>query len=94
MYRHGSGVFLGPTFDLIGKRWADFANTYKVDSYGLLGWRGGFDGSNWRVFVEVQNLLDENYIATHGVRDTAAPNAAILNPGTPRSIYAGVTLAM
>lgn len=90
MYRHVSGFYAGPTFDFIGKRFADFSNTYTVDSYELLGLRGGYTGKRWEAFVELRNLLDEDYIATVGVRDRAAADAAVLNPGLPLSAYAGV----
>jgi iron complex outermembrane receptor protein len=92
MYRHPGGFYAGPTFDLVGERWADFANSYKVDDYGLLGLRSGWNGAKWQVFLEVQNLLDEKYVATHGVRNIAAPDAPLLNPGAPLSAYAGVVV--
>lgn len=92
MLRHSSGYHVGPVFDLIGERWADFSNTYKVDSYELLGMRGGYESTDWRVFVDLQNLLDAHYVATHSVRDRAASNAAILHAGLPRSIYLGMEL--
>ena len=90
LYRHANGFFAGPTFDVIGKRYADFANSYTVDSYNLLGFRAGWDRETWRVYAEVHNVLDENYIATIGVRDAAAPDAEILNPGMPRAAFVGV----
>ena len=93
MLRHHSGYFAGPAFDVIGERWADFSNTYKIASYELLSLRGGFESADWRVFVDVQNLLDESYVATHSVRDQAAANAAILHAGLPRSVYLGMELA-
>ena len=37
MYRHAGGFFAGPTFDLVGRRYADFENTWSVGTYGLLG---------------------------------------------------------
>jgi iron complex outermembrane recepter protein len=90
LYRHAGGLYFGPTFDLVGERFADFANTYRVESYALLGWRAGFTGERWELFVELRNLLDEDYIATVGVLDEATPDAEILYPGAPRSAYAGV----
>ena len=42
------------------------------------------------MFVEVRNLLDEEYVATHSVRDAAAATDELLNPGEPLSAYAGV----
>ncbi len=90
LYRDGNGLWIGPTFELTGERYADFANTYEVERYALLGARAGWSGDRWSVFAEVRNLLDEEYIANHNVRSIAAPDAEILNPGTPRSVFAGV----
>jgi len=90
LYRHASGFYAGPTFDLIDTRYADFNNTYKVDSYSLLGLRGGYNGPRWEVFTEVTNLLDMEYASTISVRDIASADAAILYPGAPLSFYAGI----
>ncbi len=90
LYRNANGLFAGPTFDMVGKRYADFVNSYTVDSYNLLGFRAGWDRDTWRVWAEVHNVLDENYIATMGVRNVAAPDAEILNPGMPRAAFVGV----
>jgi iron complex outermembrane receptor protein len=92
LYRHANGFFVGPTFDVVDGRFADFTNTYRIDSYTLLGLRAGWSDARWRVFGELRNLADEVYVATHSVLDAAAPNAAILNPGEPRSAYFGVQL--
>lgn len=90
VYRNGTGLWFGPTFELVGDRYADFANSYLVDGYSLLGARGGWSGETWGIFFEIANLLDEHYIANHVVRDVAAPDDAILNPGAPLSAYVGV----
>ena len=90
LYRHAGGFFAGPTFDFIGERYADFANTYTVDGYELMGLRAGFSGQRWEVFGEVRNLFDEDYIATLSVLNVAAPNARVLYPGAPLSAYVGV----
>ena len=92
MYRNAGGLYAGPTFDLVGRRYADFANTYRVDSYGLLGLRGGYAGKTWELFGEVRNLLDEDYIATVSVLDVASPNARVLYPGAPLSAYVGLRM--
>jgi iron complex outermembrane recepter protein len=89
VYRNGTGFYVGPTFDLVGKRFADFSNTYKVGSYQLLGLRGGYSSRGWEVFAELRNLLDEDYIATLSVLNTASSDARVLYPGAPRSAYAG-----
>ena len=91
LYRHG-GVYVGPTLDLVGKRFADFANTYEVDSHTLVGLRGGYTAERWEAFAELRNLTDEEYIATVNVLNQASANARVLYPGAPRSAYAGVRL--
>jgi iron complex outermembrane recepter protein len=94
LYRNVSGFFAGPTFDFIGKRYADFSNIYTVGSYNLLGLRGGFTGNKWEVFGELRNLLDKDYVATLSVLNEAASDSAILNPGAPRSAYVGVRVQL
>jgi len=89
IYRKTQGYFAGPTFDFVGRRYSDFANTYKVGGYGLMGLRAGFSGPQWEVFGEVRNLLDRKYIATVGVMNETSPDAAVLYPGAPRSAYFG-----
>jgi iron complex outermembrane receptor protein len=94
LYRHSNGFYIGPTLDLVGERYADFSNRYSVDSYSVFGLRAGLASAKWRLFAEVKNLADKEYVASHGVRDSlpggADSNVAILNPGEPLSAYAGV----
>jgi iron complex outermembrane receptor protein len=94
LFRHAGGFFAGPTFDFVGKRYADFSNSYTVESYGLLGLRAGFTRAKWEVFGELRNLLDEEYVATLSVRTEADADAPILNPGAPRSAYVGVRVQL
>ena len=90
LYRHARGLYAGPTFDLAGSRYADFANSYTVGAYGLLGLRAGWSNRRWEVFGEARNLLDSDYVATLSVLNVAVANARVLNPGAPRSAYTGV----
>lgn len=92
MYRHASGFHAGPTFDLVGARYADFSNTYKVGSYHLLGLRTGIERERWSVFGEIRNLLDEEYVGLLTVRDRASVDDALLQAGEPRSVYIGLRL--
>ncbi|MEO6517613.1 MAG: TonB-dependent receptor [Pseudoxanthomonas sp.] len=90
IYRHASGVFGGPTVDVVGSRYADFSNTYRVGSYRLLGLRAGIDRQPWSVFGEVRNLLDREYVGVLTVKDRAGADDALLQAGAPRSVYVGV----
>ncbi len=92
LYRHASGFFMGPTFDVVSSRQADFSNTYKVEAYTLWGLRAGWTGKAWEVFAEARNLGNKKYVSQFSVRDRAAANAAILTSGEPRSLYAGARL--
>ena len=90
MYRHSSGFFVGPTFDVVDDRFADFMNTYRIDSYSLLGLRAGWSQERWNVFADLINAADKPYVAVISVRDIAGAGAEVLNPGSPRSLYVGV----
>ena len=92
LFRHVNGLYFGPTFEFIDDRYADFKNTFEVDSYALLGLRAGWIKEEYRVFVQVHNILDEEYVANHSVRDRATVNDAILNPGAPLSVFAGAQI--
>lgn len=92
MIRHASGVYAGPTFDLASARYADYSNSYRVSGYGLLGLRAGLKRERWELFAEVGNLLDKKYVASTSIEAQAGANDAILNPGTGRTVYAGLRL--
>lgn len=93
IYRHTRGFFAGPTFDFVGDRYVDFANSYTVDGYGLMGLRAGMSGRRWELFGEVRNLFDKHYIATLSVLNVANADSRVLNPGTPRAAYTGLRLS-
>jgi iron complex outermembrane receptor protein len=92
MYHHASGYFIGPTFDVAGKRWGDYANTYKIDSYGLLGMRTGWSNKHYKVFLEGRNLLDTKYVANTNIMNSATATSAMLNAGAPLSFYGGIEI--
>lgn len=90
MYRNANGFYAGPTFDFVGERFADYANSYTVDSHILLGFRTGWSNDRLSVYVEAENLLDEEYVSTLSVRTDAAATDAILRPGAPFAVFAGM----
>lgn len=89
MYANTSGFRVGPTFDLVGKRYVDFANTYSVGSYGLFGARAEYTTGHWNIYAEARNLADKDHVAAVTVRDRAGPNDQVLQAGAPRSFYIG-----
>lgn len=93
IYRRAGGVYVGPTFDMVGRRYADFSNTYPVDGHALLGVRAGWSSPRWELFGELRNALDTEYSSTLRVHDVAAPDARTLYPGTPRVVYFGARIS-
>lgn len=89
MWHTSGGYYLGPTFDAIGARYADFANSYRVGSYALFGVRGGWRHGPWELFAEADNLANRRYAASLSVFDRVTANDGVLNPGAPRSLYVG-----
>ena len=92
MYRHDSGFHAGPTFDLVGARYADFSNAYRVGSYRLLGLRAGIERGRWSAFGEIRNVLDEVHVGQLTVRDRAGADDALLQAGSPRAVHVGLRL--
>ncbi|MCX4186675.1 TonB-dependent receptor family protein [Methylophaga sp. OBS4] len=90
LYRNNNGFYIGPTMDYVSDRYADFANSFKVGSYTLFGLKSGWSNEHFKVFAEVRNLFDRDYIASHGVEDISDADSQILNPGAPLSAYLGV----
>lgn len=86
------GVYAGPTFDWIGARYVDMANTYGVDGYALVGLRAGVARGRWELFAEARNLTDKKYVSNVTVRTQADANARVLNVGAPRSVFVGMRL--
>ncbi|WP_339675686.1 TonB-dependent receptor [uncultured Zhongshania sp.] len=89
MYRHDNGFYAGPTFDVVDERYADFSNSFTIDSYTLLGFRLGVNREAWQVYFDIRNITDEEYVSVHSVVDTVAADSAIFNAGEPPSAYAG-----
>ncbi len=92
MFKQGNGVFYGPTIDSVDERYADFSNSYKIDGYTLLGLRAGYHKNHWQAWLEFKNLNDKSHVASHGVKDIASVNDALLQTGLPRSLFAGIKL--
>jgi iron complex outermembrane recepter protein len=90
LYKHGGGLYAGPTFDFVGRRYADFANSYIVDGYELMGLRAGVSGRRWEVVGEVRNMFDVDYIATLSVLNVANADARVLYRGAPVSAFTSV----
>jgi iron complex outermembrane recepter protein len=89
MYANTSGIRIGPTFDLVGSRYVDFANTYSVGSYGLFGARAEYTTGHLNVYAEARNLADKDHVGGVVVKDLANANDAVLHPGAPRAFYVG-----
>ena len=93
------GPLRGVTLDLdhtaTSALWADDANLVRVPGWGrgLLNaraaWSGTVRGMPLEPFVGVLNALDQPYVAAVTVNGA---NGRVLEPGTPRALYAGLAL--
>lgn len=93
LYRHPSGVSLGPNVEYSPARSpVDLANTLYAAPYALLGFRTFWESSDNRlnIYIEGRNLLDTSYAATYNVvPDAAGRDGNYFYPGEGRAIYAG-----
>lgn len=91
-WENSGGYYAGPTWEWVPvKSFIDHQNTYAADPYFLVGFRLGRrrdTGFSW--FIDMRNLTDERYAATHGVLENAGGvDVAQLLPGDGRSVFAG-----
>ncbi len=91
-YLHPFGFYLGPTLEHTSNAYADFANTLKVDSYTLVGFKAGYDvGNGLSLFLEGRNLTDEHYVSSiFIVADAEGIDQELFRPGQTRSVFAGL----
>lgn len=93
LYTHTSGLFIGPGLEWVPESfYVDNANSLKTASYALVGARAGWRSDELSLFIEGRNLADKNYITSASITDVAAPDAALFEPGSGRSVYVGVEL--
>ncbi|WP_438481944.1 TonB-dependent receptor family protein [Oleiharenicola lentus] len=98
-WSHASGVSVGASLQRsFGDYFGDHANTLKVDAYSLVGLHAEYRGPNGlRVFVEMRNLTDRNYVSmAKPIGDARTVDEdeelRIFAPGRPRTLAAGVAL--
>ena len=94
-YHHSSGFYAGPNLQLADDYMLTFDGTgggrYTVPALAIAGFRAGYRGENYSAYVEIQNMLDKDFIATGSIVPTsgAAPTEANVTPGNTRAIYFG-----
>lgn len=95
VYRHPSGVYVGPNIELASNWYVDQANTIKAPGYGIVNVTLGYADPNGRylLFLDARNLADKRYAATTNYTVNAkGTDVAAYNPGLPRSLYVGAQL--
>lgn len=94
LYKHPSGTYMGPNVEWVPQAYyVDSANTLDTEPYVLWGLKAGYapETSPFSVYVEARNLADTHYIASTGITNVANPAVTnLFEPGTGRSVYAGV----
>jgi iron complex outermembrane receptor protein len=94
LYKHPSGVFFGPNIEWIPQGYfVDSANSLATDPYTLWGLRLGYErDQNFSFYVEGRNLANKAYIASASIINVATPQLALFEPGTGRSVFAGMKM--
>ncbi len=94
------GLWIAPSVEWsMTDTWVDYANTFKAPSYGVVNLSVGKDfGNGVTLYVDVRNLLDEEYVSNFtplvNWNNATAPGARnIFFPGDERSVYGGLTFA-
>ncbi len=91
LYKHPSGVYLGPNIERAGSYFVDNYNTMTVDGYTLWGAKLGFDnGGRISAYVEGRNLTDQHYISSANVASFANGTSTLFYPGNGRAFYSGI----
>lgn len=93
LYKHPDGWFVGPNVEWVPQAYyADNANTLKTDAYALLGLRAGWERGRYSFYLEGRNLTNRKYIASTGITDRGNAGMALFEPGSGRSIFAGMQI--
>ena len=76
--------------------WVDYANTFEAGSHAVFNLNLGYEFDNGpMVFLDVRNILNENYISNFtpvvNWNTTAASARNIFFPGDTRAVYGGVS---
>jgi iron complex outermembrane receptor protein len=96
LYKRPDGLYAGPNIEWMPRAfYADNANRLAVDAYRLVNLRLGYEreGAGWSGYLEARNVFDKRYISSSIVVETADANSPLFNPGTGRSLHAGLRYA-
>lgn len=92
-YRHTSGFYLTPRllWQPVGIG-ADYAGTLSSDAATVIGLKTGYEHpQGWWLFVEVQNVSNEQYAGeVSTIADARSTDQRVFWPGAGRAYYAGL----
>jgi len=91
-YRHASGFYVGPAFEVADRTRIDFANTLEAPGYGIWSLRAGYERlDGLKLFVEGRNLANKAYVSNTGITANAMGNDGnFFNPGLTRAFFGGI----
>lgn len=93
LYKHPSGFQIGPNVEWVPQAYyVDNANTSKTSSYALLGLRAAWEQGPYSFYIDGRNLTDRRHIASASITDYARAASPLFEPGTGRSVFAGVQI--
>jgi len=94
-YSQPAGFYAGVNLQSVSRTAADYANTLYAPSYTIFGLNFGYEdpSKRWKVFLDLKNITDKDYVATVSpIYDAKGRDAAVFYPGDGAGAYAGVEL--
>lgn len=82
-----SNMYIGAGARYIGKRYADYANSVKVDDSIVFDASLGYQQKDWNIKFAVKNIANKEYFESVGANGLGATNRNNYL-GTPRAVYA------
>jgi iron complex outermembrane recepter protein len=96
LYRNADGFFAGPNVEWVPLAYfVDNANSVSTEPYALFNFRVGIDrGEGISAYLEARNVLNERYIASTSIAETANSASALFEPGSGFAVYGGLRYRM
>lgn len=82
-------VYINGSYQFVGSRAVDVANSYDLSSYGLANARIGWDGDTAKVYLFANNIFDERYEA---VGTYYGPGVEAVTVGLGRTVGVGMNV--
>ncbi len=93
LYKHANGFYIGPNVEWVPQAYyVDNFNTFTTQAYAIWGLKAGVDDGTYSMYLEARNIANTAYIASTSITRLANASSPLFEPGTGRTIYAGMKI--